>query len=133
MSDPLADAEEKILRMARRERFWRWWDRVWPALAIALFVAGFSVTTDANCELFEGSHKRDVDQLAQTYDYLARLAPSALGDDLNAAVLRSLPRLERAARSDDAPDYCDSLWFGRPEPDPEIPERPSSLAPYVQD
>ena len=82
---------------------------------------------DQNCTLFETDHKSDVDRLGNTYRYLLAVRPEERGQTINQFVLNGLPDLEREARVDSAPDYCDQPKVGLPEPDPAIPRRPAAL------
>jgi hypothetical protein len=82
---------------------------------------------DQTCRLFEGSHLQDVRQLRQTYRYLAELRPAERGETINRFVLQNLPQLERQARTDAAPKFCDAPGVGLPGPDPVVPKRPRSL------
>jgi DNA-binding transcriptional MerR regulator len=80
-----------------------------------------------NCSKFEEEHLQDVTQLRDTYDYLSQLTPAQKAESINAYVLSRLPETEARAKKDKAPKYCDEPGFGRPEPDPKIPERPEGL------
>ena len=78
---------------------------------------------DQTCNLFETDHLQDVKRLRATYRYLAGLPRDERTRPLTQAVLRSLPALEREARSDPAPQFCDETFVGLPEPDPVVPKR----------
>ena len=78
---------------------------------------------DQTCNLFETDHLQDVRQLRATYRYLAGLPLEERTRPLTQAVLQGLPQLEREARADPAPDFCDEPFVGLPEPDPVIPKR----------
>ena len=87
---------------------------------------------DQACLLFERDHAADVDTLVRTYDYLED--PGTYGDEVGSPVYRvvlaQLPRTEREAKVDTAPEFCDNDSIthgpmGNPEPDPVIPERPN--------
>lgn len=115
------------MRMARRERRWRLYDRVWPIVAISLFVSSQGVQANENCRLFENAHAGDVRALKERYRYLAQLPPEEYGTNLTRAIVRGLKVLERDARSDQVPGYCDfealGVGLGRQEPDPAVPAR----------
>lgn len=83
---------------------------------------------DQSCRLFESDHLADVTRLERTYEFLGRQRrPSSLVRE----VVRGLPELEREARLDRAPAYCDEPGaaaeragenpVGLPEPDPVLP------------
>lgn len=107
---------------------------VLAAVSLLASVALYSKATgeadkrrDQTCRLFEGDHLQDVKQLRDTYRYLGALRPSERAQTINVFVLRNLPQLERAARIDSAPAYCDEPGVGLPEPDPVVPKRPRSI------
>jgi hypothetical protein len=79
------------------------------------------------CRILEGKQRDTVDQLKQTYTYLLGLSPAEKRSPLNRAVLANVPKLERDARVNDAPAYCNDPGVGLPEPDPEPPARPAQL------
>ena len=78
---------------------------------------------DQTCRLFEGQHLADVERLRKTYEYLERLPRREYGTPLTVAVVSGLRELERTARVDTAPRFCDAPDTGLPEPDPELPDR----------
>jgi hypothetical protein len=78
---------------------------------------------DETCQLFEADHKADVEALVSTYNYLNQLRPKEADDTINQTIITNLPQLEREARTDTAPPFCDEPNRGLPEPDPEIPTR----------
>jgi hypothetical protein len=80
---------------------------------------------DQMCRLFEGDHMADVIRLERTYEFLDRTGKTDLSNSLRAEILRSLPELEREARNDSAPEFCDEEGIGLPEPDPVLPPRRS--------
>lgn len=82
---------------------------------------------DQTCTLFETDHLRDVKKLRHTYRYLLALRPDERDDTINRFVRRDLPELERDARTDSAPEFCDEPGRGLPEPDPVVPRRPRAL------
>jgi hypothetical protein len=86
------------------------------------------------CVIFERKQKKDVDQLRDTYHYLAQLSPreyaeakAGRGELLNRAVIANLPKTVADAKEDDAPEFCDAPGVGLPEPDPVLPKRPRRL------
>lgn len=83
---------------------------------------------DEDCSIRESKQADDVRALRRLYRYLLGLSPEDLGTDLNKAVLAGVPRAERDARTDDAPDYCDEPGIGEPEPDLKVPRRPKGLS-----
>ena len=82
-----------------------------------------NLVRDQNCLVFEGQHLTDVEQLRSTYAYLETLPRSEWGSPLNAAIVRGLDPLEKKARMDSAPEYCDEPNLGLPEPDPRLPPK----------
>lgn len=82
---------------------------------------------DQSCSLFERKHLDDVRQLRRLYRYLVGLSVVDRNTTLTKEIVRGLPRLERQAHIDRAPQYCDKPGIGLPEPDPVIPKRPASL------
>jgi hypothetical protein len=127
----------------------RWaWQNLVPVAAISLAAwAVFGVgqalerqTREADerrnqtCTLFETDHLQDVQSLKRTYerlpealDFYMEAAPERLQPFLRATIAGDLERLEREAKADSAPPYCDEPGFGLPEPDPVIPKRPPGL------
>jgi hypothetical protein len=75
---------------------------------------------DQSCRLFEADHLADVEQLKRTYSYLDR---QTVPSELTREIVRRLPELEREARIDGAPAYCDEPGVGLKEPDPVLPPR----------
>jgi hypothetical protein len=124
----------------------RQYDRLIPLAIVVLFIlnAGIGALTlnntaarvdgerteriDQTCMVFERQQLADVQKLRRTYEYLAALPPADLAEPINRAILAQLVDVEREARADDAPPYCDEQGFGLPEPDPEVPERPEGLS-----
>jgi hypothetical protein len=117
----------------RTGRFWIWfrrldfvWQRFVPLLAILalyLVVVDSTERRDQMCQLFEADHLADVNRLERTYRFLS--SPAARDDEaLLQVALVELPELEREARVDSAPDFCDEDGLGLPEPDPVVPDRP---------
>jgi hypothetical protein len=105
-------------------------------LLVALSVTTFNyfdlknetrIRADQSCTLFESNHKRDVDDLIDTYKYLNSLTPKETKETLNQFIIAILPKQEEIARVDSAPDYCDETIdgedIGLPEPDPVLPVR----------
>ena len=84
---------------------------------------------DQSCRISEETHKDDVDSLRRTYKYLLDLTPRQKQTTFNRALLANLPNVERKARQDPAPPFCDEPGIGLPEPDPVVPKRPKSLTP----
>jgi len=80
-----------------------------------------------SCAITETQQKDDVVMLARTYRYLPELLHSDPTGVIARASLASLPDVERKARQDNAPSYCDAPHLGLPEPDPCVPPRPVSL------
>ena len=78
---------------------------------------------DQSCALSERDHLADVKRLRRTYAYLRRLPRDEWGTNLTREVVRGLPDLEREARVDVAPAFCDEPNIGLPEPDPKLPAR----------
>lgn len=91
------------------------------------------IRSDQACELFETDHLQDVQQLGQTYKYLASLTAEERQQSLNKFILINLPNTEQQALVDRAPEYCDGTFegtgadIGLPEPDPVVPDRPAKL------
>ncbi len=83
---------------------------------------------DQTCALLEATHKRNVDNLNSTYDYISELKEREVHDTLTIFVLRNLPQAETSTRIDDAPQFCDEPGIGLPEPDPVINERPERVS-----
>lgn len=123
-------------------RLWVWWD-VWVrdfivviAIALSLWSTWIShqqidrvraegaERRDQTCLIFERQQKAAVDQVGQTYRYLAGLTPKQLGEPLNRAVIANLPQLVHDATTAEAPVYCDAKGVGLPEPDPQLPHPP---------
>lgn len=75
------------------------------------------------CMLFEREHLLNVQRLSNTYAYLSLLPESEYGTSLTRALVRQLPDLERGARADSAPEFCDQPGVGLREPDPPVPAR----------
>jgi hypothetical protein len=85
-----------------------------------------AIRTDQNCKLFEREHKKAVQDLEDTYEFLkSPVAHETPG--LTRFIILNLPRTEEEARVDNAPEYCDNPGLGLKEPDPKIPERPHQL------
>lgn len=82
---------------------------------------------EQDCLKEERDHAGDVRQLRRTYRFLLDYPVANRDDPLFVAILQLLPQTESAARTDNAPDYCDDPGVGLPEPDPKIPERPKAL------
>ena len=97
------------------------------------------------CLRDEREHLEAVEGLADLYRYIGQLKPAELRDTINQFIIMDLPQTEREAATDQAPKFCDEPGFtqeaiyrntngrlgsppvGRPEPDPEIPDRPASV------
>lgn len=82
---------------------------------------------EQDCLKEERDHLKDVKNLRRTYRFLLGYPVSAHDDPLYVALIQTLPQTESAARTDNAPPYCDRPNVGLPEPDPVIPERPKAL------
>jgi type II secretory pathway pseudopilin PulG len=90
---------------------------------------------DQTCTLNERDHLQDVRALRRTYarlpealDFYEQIAPNeGFRQFLRSAVAADTQRLEKEARVDRAPEFCDEPGYGLPEPDPVIPERPEGL------
>jgi hypothetical protein len=90
---------------------------------------------DGQCRIFEADQLAEVEELRDTYAYLAeaqRLGPAARDAQLYRFALARLPETEAKAAEDQAPAYCDDLddrgrEIGLPEPDPVVPTRPPAL------
>lgn len=80
---------------------------------------------DQSCKISEQKQRGDVDQLKQTYDFLTNPPPGL--ENLVPIALTQLPQVEREAKADDAPAFCDEPGVGEPEPDPKLPKRPKGL------
>lgn len=78
---------------------------------------------DQTCRIDERDHLGAVKRLRRTYGFLADLPRSEYGTNLTVAIVRQLPEVEREARQDVAPPFCDAPGVGLPEPDPELPRR----------
>lgn len=86
---------------------------------------------DQTCKLFETQHLADVKRLRNTYSYLGNLPVAEWGTTVTVAIVQGLRDLERDARTDSAPPYCDEPGalaeargakpIGLPEPDPKVP------------
>lgn len=98
------------------------------------------------CTVQEQRNLENVTNLRRTYNYLENQTDEQLQNDLNAAILRFLPRTEDVAKTDVAPPLCDETYksgvlslvglgetkdYGLPEPDPELPERPDNIIKFV--
>lgn len=77
---------------------------------------------DQSCNIAEREHKRNVDQLKNTYRYLNTLNKEEARIQINQYIIRTLPRVEETARVDVAPKFCDAPNVGLPEPDPKLPK-----------
>lgn len=90
---------------------------------------------DEDCTINERAHKKNVDDLKDTYNILIKATPDQLVNDfVLSAIITQLPKIEEEARFDQAPDYCDTdkpngESYGLDEPDPVIPCRPKELGP----
>lgn len=120
-------------RRRRRTDRWR------PLNAAALILAAASILLsawlyarivsegrerrDQSCLQNERRHLDDVQQLRNTYEFLEHLPRSEWGTPLTRAIVRQLPQIERDARVDVAPKFCDEHGIGLPEPDPVVPKR----------
>lgn len=87
---------------------------------------------DQSCRISEAKQAKDVSQLERTYRYLLDLSPSEARSTLNQAILQGLPLVEKEARLDDAPPFCDEhdpdgKPIGLAEPDMKVPDRPAGL------
>jgi hypothetical protein len=88
------------------------------------FLAVAAERRDQSCVADEREHKDNVDALKRTY--LALDSPTTreqLGPGLVRLIVQMLPQAESAARTDQAPKYCDEPGVGLPEPDPRPPDR----------
>lgn len=84
------------------------------------------------CKLFESQHLEEVNHLKRTYKYLGTLPRKQYGTFLIKAIVAQLPEIEKTARIDSAPEYCDepgakaeakgAAPVGLPEPDPVLPK-----------
>lgn len=83
--------------------------------------------TDQNCKLFELDHLQDVRDLRDTYKFLSNKEAATENPGLTRFIILNLPRTEKEAKIDSAPEYCDDPGLGLPEPDPVIPNRPDNL------
>lgn len=77
-----------------------------------------------SCRGDEQEHLDNVNQLKQTYKILSDPKLRAEFDPgiIQFAIV-NLPVLERKARVDQAPEFCDEPGFGLPEPDPVVPKK----------
>lgn len=80
---------------------------------------------DQTCRIDERDHLDSVKRLRRTYDYLEHLPRAEYGSNITVAIVRQLPDVERDARHDVAPPFCDAPNVGLPEPDPKLPRRRS--------
>lgn len=79
---------------------------------------------DQLCGLFEADHLADVKVLQGRYRLLSDPDRRALlGAGLTRLVVLGLGEIEREARTDTAPEFCDEPGVGLPEPDPVLPRR----------
>lgn len=79
---------------------------------------------DQLCGLFEADHLADVKVLQGRYRLLSDPDRRALlGPGLTRLVVLGLGEIEREARTDTAPEFCDAAGVGLPEPDPVLPAR----------
>jgi hypothetical protein len=131
----------KHLPEGRLKRFEQWIERHEVKLLrwgfIAMFVvsvsAGFlawqatqanTERIDQSCTTDEREHADNVRQLEQTYNALSSPTIRAnLGPGLVTLIVSQMAELEKDARTDQAPPFCDEPGVGLPEPDPEPPER----------
>lgn len=114
----------------------RWvWSHPWIVTTVIMFCCvGFLVKgQDEFCGLAEGTHYAKVQELSRTYDYLGKLHGQELDLTINRFVVANLPRQEKEAHFDEAPDTCDHFGLGRPEPDPVVPARPANVDKLVRD
>jgi hypothetical protein len=107
---------------------------VFMFLAVAGVVAWLEhegdVRADGQCHIFEGDQRDEVEQLANTYEYLRqaqRLPPEKVDEQLIQFALAQLPQTIAKAEEDQAPGYCDEPDVGEPEPDPVLPAKPADL------
>lgn len=82
---------------------------------------------EQDCLKEERDHLKDVKNLRRTYRFLVNYPEDQRTDPLYIALIQTLPQTESAARTDNAPLYCDEPNVGLPEPDPAVPKRPKSL------
>ena len=91
---------------------------------------------DQSCSLSEREHLEDIRTLRRAYrrtpkalEFYLQVAPRGFRPFLRNAVYADLARLEKEARVDRAPEFCDAPGIGLPEPDPVVPKRPPNLTP----
>lgn len=80
-----------------------------------------------SCVKDERLHRRDVEDLRDTYRYVTRIAPEERSTTLNRAVLQSLPKAERQVRDSRPPAYCADRGVGLAGRLPRIPARPRGV------
>ena len=122
-------------------RFLTWVALIAALAALGSVAAGFyrlereqTERRNQTCTLNEGDHLQDVTELRRTYkrlpqalEFYLETAPERLRPFLRNAIASDLVRLEKEARIDAAPQFCDEPGIGLPEPDPVIPKRPKGL------
>lgn len=122
-AEDLEQAEQKILRMARRERWLRRVDRAAILLAVVIWPVGFFYTRadqagrrDQNCIAFERQERNAIVQRNRTTSFLAKPDKSTLERQLVPLVQTNLPLLRADVRANRAPDYCSEPGVGLAEP-----------------
>jgi hypothetical protein len=135
----VAELEEPRRREgSKRDR--RWWFRenayrdFWLVVLSGLLVWALALQhdeglnrRDQTCVVFERLHQIDVHQLRSTYRYLQGHTDPQL-KQLNAAILRNLPALEKRVRDGKPPAYCAAPGIGLDDRKfAKVPKRPPSL------
>lgn len=82
---------------------------------------------DQICEGDEREHRRNVEGLRLTYQYVLELDPDERNEPINKLIISQIPAAEQDAYIDQAPDFCDEKGIGEPEPDPTVPARPKAI------
>ena len=126
-AEDLEQAEQKILRLARRERWLRRVDRAAILLAIVIWPTGFfyiqadqAGRRDQNCIAFERQERTAVNQLERTREFLSTKPTTRREREIQRQfgplAREQLPRLKEDVRANRAPEYCDEPAVGLAEP-----------------
>lgn len=99
----------------------------------ALFVHNRNLARDEACRASEGQHLEEIKDLTERYSFYVD-PPRRFADVLkDPRAIQQLHDLERDARRDNdeygvfVASVCDKPGFGRPEPDPKLPEKPAGV------
>lgn len=138
---------KKAWEASGRTVSWRAVMFTYVCIFLAIAFSSYLNTSERNralsdfCLVQEQRHAEQVIQLKRTYNYLDQLTPEQRSDPntINPIIIANLSNQEAETKADVAPITCDDTYstgllglgsekdYGNPEPDPEIPERPSSL------